>query len=142
MANFYEAFEKNRSTDIKHYGVRGMRWGVRTQFYTDPQTNRRMMRHDFAMAKDPKGANKKAVELSRKALERFGETDPQKILDLDFSTFMNRTFESLLSETPENQRNGDTILNAYKRARDSCAVVYMSAMIANEANKRLAGKGK
>ena len=142
MADFMTNFDNQRQAYLEHYGVRGMRWGVRTQFYTDPQTNRRMMRHDFAMAKDPKGANKKAVELSRKALERFGETDPQKILDLDFSTFMNRTFESLLAETPENQRNGDTILNAYKKARDSCAVVYMSAMIANEANKRLAGKGK
>lgn len=28
MANFYEAFERERSSDIKHHGVRGMRWGV------------------------------------------------------------------------------------------------------------------
>ena len=28
MTKFYEAFEREQNSDIKHYGVRGMRWGV------------------------------------------------------------------------------------------------------------------
>ena len=28
MNNFYEAFERERSSDIQHHGVKGMRWGV------------------------------------------------------------------------------------------------------------------
>lgn len=28
MTIFYEAFEREKNSDIKHYGVRGMRWGV------------------------------------------------------------------------------------------------------------------
>lgn len=119
MANVYNSVEKESKDDIKHYGVR-------TQIYTDPQTNQRMMRHNFAMANDPKGANKKAIELSRKALERFGETDPQKILDMGFSTFMNRTFMSLMAETPEDQQNADTTFNAYKKGkRFLCGRLYV-----------------
>ena len=29
MSNFYEAFEREKNSDIRHYGVKGMRWGVR-----------------------------------------------------------------------------------------------------------------
>lgn len=28
MKNFYEAFERESDSDIKHHGVKGMRWGV------------------------------------------------------------------------------------------------------------------
>lgn len=28
MGTFYESFEREKSSDIKHYGVKGMRWGV------------------------------------------------------------------------------------------------------------------
>lgn len=28
MTIFYEAFEREKSSDIKHYGIKGMRWGV------------------------------------------------------------------------------------------------------------------
>lgn len=28
MTNFYEAFEREKNSDIKHHGVKGMRWGV------------------------------------------------------------------------------------------------------------------
>ena len=138
---FLKAMENYDSNiDIKHYGVKGMKWGVRTQFYTDPQTNLNKMRHEFSMAKDPKKANKKAVELSRKALEAFGETDPQKILNEDFSTFMNRTFMAIVKETPKDQVNEKTAVDAYKKAMNVCASVYMAAKITEEANKRLAEK--
>lgn len=28
MSNFYEAFEREKNSDIRHYGVKGMKWGV------------------------------------------------------------------------------------------------------------------
>ena len=28
MSNFYEAFEREKKSDIRHYGVPGMKWGV------------------------------------------------------------------------------------------------------------------
>ena len=28
MSNFYEAFEREKKSDIRHYGVKGMKWGV------------------------------------------------------------------------------------------------------------------
>ena len=28
MTKFYEAFEREQNSDIRHYGVKGMRWGV------------------------------------------------------------------------------------------------------------------
>ena len=33
MSNFYEAFEREKASDIRHYGKKGMKWGVITSEY-------------------------------------------------------------------------------------------------------------
>ena len=81
MNDFYKALETKREGDISHYGVRGMRWGVRID-YDDKKDNqgRIISSKPTAVledAPDPKRANKRAVKLARAKMKEYGFENPE-----------------------------------------------------------------
>ena len=136
MADFMTNFDNQRQAYLKHYGVKGMRWGVHTTVENNQMTHR-------IEISDPKKANKRAVKCANDVLHRYGFTDKDvdRIANLDFSDLMNSSFDTFLEGYPENlRRDQKTINDAFLLAQAYSASIYMSAQIVKEANKRLAEK--
>lgn len=68
--SFYTAFERKSSSDIEHYGVKGMRWGYRTSMKNDDT-----IRYNFS---NPFKANKKVRRIMLAARTEQAVNDDYK----------------------------------------------------------------
>ena len=147
MNDFYKALETKREGDISHYGVRGMRWGVRID-YDDKKDNqgRIISSKPTAVledAPDPKRANKRAVKLARAKMKEYGFENPEipsAIAGQKYEDFQKLIFAKKMEALPKDATAKD-LDDAFTESIIDSANMYMCSKVIVEAEKRAAKKG-
>ena len=147
MNDFYKALETKREGDISHYGVRGMRWGVRID-YDDKKDNqgRIISSKPTAVledAPDPKRANKRAVKLARAKMKEYGFENPEipsATAGQKYEEFQKLIFAKKMEALPKDATAKD-LDDAFTESIIDSANMYMCSKVIVEAEKRAAKKG-
>ena len=147
MNDFYKALETKREGDISHYGVRGMRWGVRID-YDDKKDNqgRIISSKPTAVledAPDPKRANKIAVKLARSKMKEYVFENPEipsAIAGQKYEDFQKLIFAKKMEALPKDATAKD-LDDAFTESIIDSANMYMCSKVIVEAEKRAAKKG-
>lgn len=147
MDNFYKALETKREGDISHYGVRGMRWGVRIDYDDKKDDQGRIISSKptavLENAPDPKRANKRAVKLARAKMKEYGFENPEipsAIADQKYEDFQKLIFAKKMEALPKDATAKD-LDDAFTESIVDSANMYMCSKVIVEAEKRAAKKG-
>lgn len=147
MNDFYKALETKRESDISHYGVKGMRWGVRVHYDDRKDDQGRIValrpRAELENAPDPKRANKKAVKAARDRMKEYGFENPETVTEIansKYSDFQKLIFAKKMQELPENA-SGKDIDRMFMKSIVESSEIYVCAKVIAEADRRAAAKG-
>lgn len=147
MNDFYKAFETKRESDISHYGVRGMRWGVRIDYDDKKDDQGRIVSSkasaELEDAPDPKRANKKAVKAARDKMKEYGFENPETataIANYKYSDFQNLIYAKKMQELPENASAKD-LDRIFTESIVESSEIYVCSKVIAEADRRAAAKG-
>ena len=147
MNDFYKALETKREGDISHYGVRGMRWGVRIDYDDKKDDQGRIISSKptavLEDAPDPKRANKRAVKLARAKMKEYGFENPEipsAIADQKYEDFQKLIFAKKMEALPKDATAKD-LDDAFTESIIDSANMYMCSKVIVEAEKRAAKKG-
>ena len=147
MNDFYKALETKREGDISHYGVRGMRWGVRIDYDDKKDDQGRIISSKptavLENAPDPKRANKRAVKLARAKMKEYGFENPEipsAIAGQKYEDFQRLIFAKKMEALPKDATAKD-LDDAFTESIIDSANMYMCSKVIVEAEKRAAKKG-
>ena len=147
MNDFYKALETKREGDISHYGVRGMRWGVRIDYDDKKDDQGRIVsskaRAELEDAPDPKRANKKAVKAARDKMKEYGFENPETataIANSKYSDFQNLIYAKKMQELPENASAKD-LDRIFTESIVESSEIYVCSKVIAEADRRATVKG-
>ena len=147
MNDFYKALETKREGDISHYGVRGMRWGVRIDYDDKKDTQGRIISSKptavLEDAPDPKRANKRAVKLARAKMKEYGFENPEipsATAGQKYEEFQKLIFAKKMEALPKDATAKD-LDDAFTESIIDSANMYMCSKVIVEAEKRAAKKG-
>lgn len=147
MNDFYKALETKRESDISHYGVRGMRWGVRIDYDDKKDDQGRIISSKptavLEDAPDPKRANKRAVKLARAKMKEYGFENPEipsAIAGQKYEDFQKLIFAKKMEALPKDATAKD-LDDVFTESIVDSANMYMCSKVIVEAEKRAAKKG-
>jgi hypothetical protein len=147
MNDFYKALETKREGDISHYGIRGMRWGVRIDYDDKKDNQGRIISSKptavLENAPDPKRANKRAVKLARAKMKEYGFENPEipsAIAGQKYEDFQKLIFAKKMEALPKDATSKD-LDDAFTESIVDSANMYMCSKVIVEAEKRAAKKG-
>ena len=147
MNDFFKALETKREGDISHYGVRGMRCGVRIDYDDKKDDQGRIISLKptavFENAPDPKRANKRAVKLARAKMKEYGFENPEipsAIAGQKYEDFQRLIFAKKMEALPKDATAKD-LDDAFTESIIDSANIYMCSKVIVEAEKRAAKKG-
>lgn len=137
MSDFYEAFEWEKASDIRHYGKKGMKWGVRMKY----EGNSNTVRSAKVTNKDPDRANKEAVDYAQKYLDTWG-FDEKTISEL--STADEKKIGKMINDTKElyDKKYGPLADNGAKASEAVAQAVMASRIVMAGRNRKARNAGK